>query len=415
MNLPRIASVLGGLLLAAAVGCGDRRPGAVQTPPPVVVVATPVERNITDFDIFTARTQATQSVDIKPRVTGYLVDIGFKDGDMVKKDQVLFKIDDRPYKAQLDAAKADLEFRKAALITAQATYDIGLRVQKQDKTAISEQELTKRLGSRDEAAAGVDQAKAALEKAQLYYDWCKVLSPLDGRANRHFIDIGNLITQDMSTLTNIVSLKPTWAYFDVDENTAQRYQSLVDKGEVPSARKTEIPVEMARGNEDYNIKGHIDFLSNQLDPNTGSIRLRAVFPNEDNKLLAGEFGRIRVPSSAPHKALLVVDAAIGTDQDQRYVLVLDDNNVVQARRFVDVGQLHDGLREVMRYRTETITQTDGSEKKKKVEVLKATDRIIVEGLQRVRAGTKVEPRLVDMTTLMEVQPGSKTPTTAPKK
>lgn len=424
MSLPRRVWSLGSLLfLILALGCGERHPAAVPTPPAIVLVAQPVELDgVEDYQIYTARTQAMESVDIKPRVTGYLMKIGFKDGEDVKKDQVLFEIDDRPYKAQLDAAKADAVVRQASLVKTQAEYDIGLRVQKQDKTAISEQELTKRLGARDEAKGGVDQAKAALEKAQLYYDWCKVTSPLDGRANRHFIDVGNLVSQDVSTLTNIVSLKPTWAYFDVDENTALHYQDLVAKGDVKSARKTEIPVKMALSNDVYAFDGVIDFLSNQLDPNTGSIRLRAVFPNKDERLLAGLFGRIKVPISAPHKALLVADAAIGTNQGQKFLLLVNDQNVVEYRA-VEVGQLHTiprtsppvVLREVKRYRTVEKTLPDGTQKSEQVEVLKPTDWVIVEGLQRVRPGATVKPDHVDMATMMKKSELTGKNEAAPKK
>src|SRR5262245_51278842 len=225
-----------------AAGCSEKHPELVTPPPPVVMVANPVERTVTDYQVFTARTQAVQSVDVKARVMGYLTRIMFKDGDEVKKGDVLFEIDDRPYKAALDQAKANLEFAKAALVKAQAEYDIGLAVQKQSAGAISEQEIARRLGARDESKASVDQAKAALENAQLNFDWFKVTAPISGRANRHFVDIGNLVTQNVTTLTNIVSLKPTWAYFDVDENTVRRYQEMVSKGELRPARTNKVPV-----------------------------------------------------------------------------------------------------------------------------------------------------------------------------
>jgi RND family efflux transporter MFP subunit len=241
--------------------------------------------------------------------------------------------------------------------------------------------------------------------AQLNFDWCKVTAPLSGRISRHFVDVGNLVSQDVTTLTTIVSLKPTWAYFDADQNTVTRYQGLVQKGLVKSARTSEIPVQLGLGaDQGFPISGVIDFVSNQLDPNTGSIRVRAVFPNTDGTLLAGLFGRIRVPMSAPHPALLVTDRAIGTDQGQKFVLVVNDKEVVEYRA-VDVGQLHDGLREVKRTRQLVITDPQGKEEVKEVEVLKPTDRIIVEGLQRVRPGATVAARLVEMLTLL-AEPGA---------
>jgi len=400
-----------------AVGCDEKNPRAVATPPPVVMVAYPVERTVTDYQIFTARTQAVQSVDIKARVTGYLTKINFKDGAVVKEGDVLFQIDDRPYKAALDDAKAMLEFSNASLIKAQADYDIGINVQKANKGAISVQEIDKRLGARDESKASVDKAKAQLENAQLNYDWCKVTAPISGLMSRHFVDAGNLVSQDTTLLANIVSLKPVWAYFDVDENTVRRYQKLVQQGKLKSARDGDSPVAMSlAGDQGFPINGVIDYVSNQLDPNTGSIQVRAVFPNEDGTIAAGLFGRIRVPITEPQPALLVADAAVGTNQGQRYVLVVDDKNVVDFRP-VDVGQVFDGLREVKRYRTIITPGPDGKDATEKVEALKATDRVIVDGLQRVRPGATVEPRLVDMVTQLTKPVGQpKTPpATAPKK
>lgn len=224
MNWVGIVEIRRGSLIVAALlalaGCQQKHPELVTMPPPVVMVATPVEREVTDYQIFTARTEATESVDIKARVSGYLTEILFKDGADVEKDAVLFKIDDRPYKAALDEANANVAYAKAALVEAEANYQIGMNVRKQNAAAISEQELNQRLGARDEAAASVLQAEASVESAQLNYNWCTIAAPIAGRTNRHFVDIGNLVSQDMTTLTNIVSLKPIWAYFDVDENTS---------------------------------------------------------------------------------------------------------------------------------------------------------------------------------------------------
>jgi membrane fusion protein, multidrug efflux system len=403
----RAAGTLPPLLFMAlaACGCEEKNPSAVATPPPIVQVSTPVERKgtnqVTDYQVFTARTEAVQSVDVKTRVTGYLTKILFKDGDDVKAGAVLFEIDDRPYKATLDQARAALEIAKASLTKTQAEYDIGLAVQKQEKGAISLQELTRRLGARDESRASVDKCKAELERAQLNFDWCKVTAPISGRINRHFVSAGNLVSQDATTLTNIVSIRPIWAYFDVDQNTARRYQELVARGTIKSALETQIPVQMAVGAEkNFALSGVIDFLNNQLDPGTGSIRLRAVFPNEGKApLLAGLFTRVRVPVSAPHNAFLVNELAIGTNQGQKFLLVVNDKNEVEYRE-VELGLMHDGLREV--YRTRQVVETDstGKEAIRETEVLRPTDRIIVNGLQRVRPGVTVVPKLVDMQTLL---------------
>ena len=243
--------------------------------------------------------------------------------------------------------------------------------------------------------------------AELNLSWCSVTAPIAGRIDRHFLDIGDLVTADQSVLTNIVSLKPTWAYFDVDQNTGRRYGEMVRAGKVKSARTNEIPVQMGLGDgNSFPIAGVIDFVSNQLDPNTGSIRLRAVFPNEDGSLLAGMFGRIRVPISAPHSALLVRDSAVGTKQGQKYVLVVNDQNEVDYRP-VDVGQAENGLRQVLPNRQIADTDANGKPIVRQVAALRSTDRVIVNGLQRVRPGAAVAPRLIDMLTQLSVGPAGK--------
>ncbi len=417
MNLPtktRRFRTLHVVLLAALTlglaGCEDRKPELATLPPPAVMVATPVEREVTDYQVFTVRTEAMQSVDIKARVTGYLEEIKFKDGADVKKGDVLFQIDDRPYKAALDEAKANVAYAKAALVEAEANYQIGMNVRKANPAAISEQEINQRLGARDEAAASVLQAEASVESAQLNFDWCTVAAPIDGRIDRHFVDVGNLVSQDVTSLTNIVTISPIWAYFDVDQNTALDVEKLIAAGKMKSARDTTINVALSLGQEaTFPIAGTIDFVSNQLDPNTGSLRVRAVFPNEDGVIGSGMFGRVRVPIGQAHDALLVLDEAIGTNQGQKYVLVVNDENKVEYRA-VEVGQVQDGLREVNRYRSITEPGQNNADSTRQVEVLQPSDRIIVQGLQRVRPGAPVSPQLVDMLTLMNAPaPGTKPP------
>jgi len=403
MNIARVCRKPGSWLLPAVIlvfGCNEKHPQVVEIPPPVVQVSQPVESMVTDYQVFTARTQAVQSVEIKARVTGFLTKILFKDGDEVKEGDVLFQIDDRPYKAALDLAKASVELSKAALVKAQTDYNIGVDLQKMNAAAISEQDLTRRLAARDESRAGVNQALASLENAQLNYNWCKVTAPISGRTNIHFVDVGNLVTQNVTTLTNIVSLKPTWAYFYVDENTALKLQQMVEKGKIPSEREKPSTVRMALANDTgFPYEGTLDFVSNQFDPNTGSLRVRAVFPNKTGALDAGLFGRVRVPIGGPHKALLVNDQAVGTEQGQKFVLVVNDKNQVEYRA-VDVGQVHAGLREVLRFRTITEPGPEGKEVTREVEVLKPTDWVIVGGLQRVRPGVTVKRQTVNMETLM---------------
>jgi multidrug efflux system membrane fusion protein len=408
----------------AAAGCDQKHPQAGETPLPVVLVSRPVERKgVTDYQVFTARTQAVQSVDIKSRVSGFLTKVVVNDGADVKEGDILFHIDDRPYKASLDQAKAALSHAKAsrdlaqaALVKAQADYDIGLAVQKQQTGAISDQEVVRRLGARDEAKANIEvatasigEAQASLEMAQLNFNWCKVTAPISGRSTRHLVNAGDMVSQGVTVLDNIVSRKPVWAYFNVDQNTAQQVQILIREGKIQSARKGQIPVGMTVevGNDEaFPIAGTIDYVSNQLDPNTGSIQVRAVFPNEDETLMAGLFARIRVPIAAPHDALLVNDRAIGTDQGQKFIVVVYAKNEVE-RRMVEVGQLHDGLREVYRFRTVMEPGPDGKLVARKVEVLKPTDWLVVEGLMRARSGDKVEPKHVDMQSLLPAEGDAK--------
>jgi multidrug efflux system membrane fusion protein len=440
MSIAHFRHMLSFFPLAAAIlaltGCDEKHPQVAETPPPAVEVALPVERTVTDYQVFTARTQAVMSADVKPRVTGYLTKILFKDGDMVKEGEALFQIDDRPYKAtldqakatldvakaSLDVAKAALEVAKAALVKNQADYDIGLNVKKDNPGAISDQEIVKRLGARDEAKGNIDkanssileakasiaQAAANLEMAQLNFDWCKVTAPFSGRSTRHLLNVGDVANQNVTVLVNIVSLKPTWAYINVDQNTARRVQLLIKEGKIKSPRSGEIPVSMGVGvgsDESFPIAGVIDYVSNQLDSNTGTIQVRSVYANEDETLFAGLFARIKVPVTAPHQALLINDQAIGTNQGQRYVLVVNDKNEVEYRA-VDVGQVHQGLREVMRFRTIAEPGTVGKDATKQVEVLKLTDRVIVIGMLRARPGDKVDAQLVDMQTLL-AEPSSK--------
>jgi RND family efflux transporter MFP subunit len=400
------------IMTVAASGCEEKHPKAVEMPPPVVEVSHPLDLPVTDYQIFTARTQAKESVDIKARVTGYLTGIVFKDGAEVKAGDVLFQIDDRPYKAALDQAKAALAVARAGLVKAQAEYEIGLAVKAQSAGAISDQELTKRLGARDESKANVDQAAAVLDNALLNYNWCKVTAPISGRIGRHLLDIGNLVSQDVTILANIVSLKPTWAYFNVDQGTLETVQQLVEEGKIPSERKTIVPVELGLTlDKGFPYRGTLDFVGNQLDPNTGSVRARAIFPNDSGRLDAGLFARVRVPIGARHDALLVTDRAIGTDQGQKFILVVNEKNEVESRG-VDVGQLFRGLREVPRYRLIAENDSEGNEVTRKVEVLKKTDLVIVDGLQRVRPGAKVVPRPVDMQKFQTDAPPDRKPAPA---
>jgi RND family efflux transporter MFP subunit len=334
---------------------------------------------VTDYVDFTARTAAVDSVDVKAHVWGYLQKVNFKEGDLVKKDDVLFEIDPRPYEALLNQAKAKVRQDEAQLELDEAEYQRQLTTYK--RGAGSKSDLDKATAARDVDVANIAADKALVASRQLDLDYTKVLAPVGGRVSRYVVTVGNLIQagdQNGGTLlTTIVSVDPMYAYFDVDEYTALRVRRLIREGKSDSPRDGGYPVFLGLANEEgFPHQGTINFVDNQVNPKTGTIRLRGVFPNKDQVLVPGLFGRVRTPIGRPHKALLVSDRALDTDQGQKVLYVVNDKNEV-ASRPVGVGALHDGLREI----------TDG---------LKPGERVVVTGLQQIRPGISVEPKLVDM-------------------
>jgi RND family efflux transporter MFP subunit len=373
---PRTASTAGCLLLVLlAAGCGEAPP-AVTVEPPTVTVAAPVQKTVTDHADYTGRTEAVESVDVRARVNGYLTKINFEPGREVKKDAVLFVIDERPYRATLEQAESQVR-----LAEAQARYAVA-EVKRNEplvaRNVTSQEEFNKLVANRDVANAQVDTAKAAVDTAKLNLGFCQVLSPIDGRISRNNITVGNLVVTDTTLLTSIVSQDPMQVYFDVDEATILRIQALIRAGKFRSARRhDDVPVAVGLANEpgQYPHQGRIDFVDNRVDPSTGTLKLRAVLPNptvanEDRVFGAGLFVRVRLPLGEPHPALLISERAVGTDQGQKFVYVVNDKNEV-ALQPVTLGQAHDGLRVV----------ADG---------LKGGERVIVTGLQRVRPGAAVK-------------------------
>jgi multidrug efflux system membrane fusion protein len=323
-------------------------------------------------------------VDIRPRVTGYLVKMPFREGADVKEGDVLFEIDERPYKATLDQARGEVERQKASLVKAQADYDIALAIQKENPKAISQQELAKRLGARDEAAGQLKANVAAEERAKLNYDWCKVTSPISGQVSKYYLTLGNLATQDATVLTTVVSHDPMYAYFDMDERTMLYIlRKIIGQAKEDALATKQVPVLMGLADEEgFPHKGYVDFANNKVDPSTGTITVRGVFANpvlenSHRRLLRpGMFVRIRLPLGQPHPALLVAERALQSDQGQKYLLVIeqlsaDGKGVVRYRR-VKTGPLQDdGLRVI-----------ESGE-------LKESDWVITRGLQMVRPKMEV--------------------------
>jgi multidrug efflux system membrane fusion protein len=315
----------------------------------VVPVSKPVQRQVTDFVDFTGRTDAVNTVNIVPRVTGYLVKMPFTEGSLVKEGDLLFEVDPRPYKAQLDQAEGQVKLYQAQLDLAKATLGRDLAISK-TPGAVSPQQLDQDRAAVAQAEASVQAAKASLEVYKLNLSFCRVTSPIDGMVARYYLTLGNLVNQDQTLLTTVVSLDPIYAYFDVDEPTLVQIRQAVAEGKIKLSQKEKLPVFMGlQGEQGYPQRGTINFVNNQVNPATGSIAVRGVFPNPVLKgtvrlLSPGMFVRIHLPIGEPHPALLVVDRAIASDQGMKYVYVIDAQRKARYRR-VTTGPLQpDGLR-----------------------------------------------------------------------
>ena len=364
------------LLAALAAGCG--KPSQPQAPPlPTVTVAPVLQRDVVTHDEFTGRLEAVDSVEIRPRVSGYLQEVRFRSGQLVKKGDVLFVIDPRTRQAALDRSEAEL-----AQATAQA--EIAERDAKRadrliaEKT-ISPEEADQRIWGQKQAAAALLAAKAARESARLELEFCEVKSPIDGRVSRALVTVGNNVSgvDGFTTLmTTVVSVDPIYAYSAVDETSLLKLQGLLREGKLPVDAQGRVTVEMRLASETgYPHKGYLESLDNRVDAATGSIALRTVFPNPDGSLLPGLYSRVSVPGSASQPLLLIDETAIGTDQNQRFVLMVSPTNTVEYRP-VQLGGAVDGKR---------IVRTG----------LKAGENIIVNGLMQVRPGMPVNVMTAD--------------------
>jgi RND family efflux transporter MFP subunit len=371
-------STLRNWLLALAglgiFGCGQK--SATQPPPPpTVTVAKPVKKEIVEWLYFTAQTQAVNTVSITPRVTGYIDNITFKEGDIVHFGDLLFVIDPRPYQATLDQAKAQLQQAQAQ----QKLNDANL-ARANDllaKKVIAQQDYDTTAAQKYVGEAQVVASQAAVESAQLNLDFTQIRSPIHGRIGVQLVNRGNLVQANATQLTTIVSIDPIYAYFYVDERSVLRYQEAVAAGKLPSAYQATLPVWLQLENErGYPHQGVIDFVNNSFDPATGTLQLRGRFPNLDGFLLPGAFGSVRVAGSPKYEAVLVADRAIGSDQDQKYVVVVQPNGLTKYQK-VEPGPIVDGLR---------VIQSG----------LQGDESIVVEGIGKVRPNTKVSAEQTDM-------------------
>lgn len=362
--------LLGGLpWLLAGTGCRGRPPDP--PPLPAVTVAAVPEQEVSDWDEFTGRLQAVDAVEIRPRVSGYIRRVTFAEGKEVRAGEVLFEIDPRPYQADLARAEAQLEQARTA--AGLAVKELARAHRLVGVQAVSREEFDSRVSAEAQARAAVRAAEAAVATARLNLEWTRVRSPIAGRMGRAEVTPGDLVEAGppaATLLTTVVSLDPIYAYFESDEQTYLKYAALARDGVGPGARGERGRVYLGLANEDgFPHQGQVDFVDNQLNPAAGTIRLRGVFPNRDRLFTPGLFARIKLEGGARYRATLVLDRAIGTDQDKKFVLVLRPDSTLEYRP-VRLGRLVDGLRVV----------PSG---------LKPGERVVINGLQRVRPGMKV--------------------------
>ncbi|WP_186198940.1 efflux RND transporter periplasmic adaptor subunit [Burkholderia gladioli] len=379
LRTPRSRIAAAALAVVVAVGGGAfgvirasaSAPQNAAPPLQEVDVANVLSKTITDWQTYSGRLEAIERVDVRPLVSGTIVSVNFKDGALVKKGDVLFVIDPRPYQAEVDRTAAQLAAAQARDGYAQTDWQRAQRLI--GDNAIAKRDYDEKQNAARESAANVKAAAAALEAARINLGYTRIVAPFTGRASRAEITLGNVVSAGASAapLTTLVSVSPIYASFDADEQTYLRYI-----GNQRDGRK--VPVDLGLANESgYSRNGVIDSVDNRLDTSSGTIRVRARFDNADGTLVPGLYARVKVDGSAPHPALLVDDAAINTDQDKKFVFVVDAQGKV-AYREVRIGSLHGNQRVIA-----------GG--------LQASDRVVVNGTQRVRPGEQVKVHMVPMT------------------
>jgi RND family efflux transporter MFP subunit len=366
----------------ALVGC-EKEQSKLVLKAPEVTVATPIEQEVVEALTFTGTTQAIETVDIRARVKGFLDKILFEPSGKVTKDQLLFVIDPRQYQAAVDQAKADLDAKKAQLeFTA---YEVKRLEELAKKDVAAQYELVQAVSRRDDTLAAIAAAEAALKNAQLNLEYTQVKSPINGRISRNLVDAGNLVGEGGNTLlATVVQDNPIYSYFSISERdylTLKRKFGMKKNAAMDQVGSKKIaPAFLGLFDEQgFPHAGHVDYADPMVDSNTGTLQVRAVFPNDDGLLIAGLFVRIQIPIER-HRAILVPDVALGADQSGRYLLIVNDKNQVEYRP-VKIGTLFDRMRVI----------TQGISK---------TDRVIVNGIQRARPGSLVTPMQINLSSLM---------------
>lgn len=377
-------SALVAMLLSPLAGCGENKSAnsaPPAPPPPAVTVAKPVQRDVTDYDEYVGRFSAVDYIEVRAQVSGYLQSIAFTDGQLVKKGDPLFIIDPRPFQAALDQANGALGQARANLAFADADLKRGESLPR--GTVITQQTYDQRVQAKSVAMANVAAQEAAIRQAELNLQFTNLTAPVSGRIGDRRVAAGNLVIGGSSAsttlLATITTVDPIRFDFTMDEASYLRYLHVAGGNGAASAanRGLKLPVQMKLIDEDkFSREGHVDFVDNALDISSGTIRARAVFANPDARLTPGMFGRIRVAGAPPASALLVPDAAIGTEQVRKFVYVLGPDNVVTPK-YVTIGAVADGLRVV-------------------ASGLSPDDLVVTEGLMRIRPGAKVTPQQTDI-------------------
>jgi RND family efflux transporter MFP subunit len=364
------------LLLIALVGCGEDKappePGA-----PEVQVSVPLSDTITNYEVFTGRTQALNAVDLRCRVTGFLAEAPFKQGEDVKKGDVLFVIQQKPFEESLRQARATRDQQRATLLLNESLYKRHLALRNQN--AMSQEDFQQTQAARDTSRAALEAAEAATAIAAQNLDWCVVRAPFDGRISRRLVDPGNDVIADNTILASLVEVDKLYAYFDVDERTLLQINHLLPRGKVPANAARTLPLMLGLANESpeqFSHQGVLDILDNKVDVNSGTLRMWGIFENSEYDLKPGMFIRVRMGIGEPRQALFVAESALGSDQGRKFLYVVDgDNHIVYKP--VTVGQRKQGL----------IAIENG---------LKGDERVVINGIQRVRPNMEVIPETVTM-------------------
>ncbi|MGD8564461.1 MAG: efflux RND transporter periplasmic adaptor subunit [Desulfarculaceae bacterium] len=360
------------VLLALGVSACDSKKAQYAPPPdPQVTVSLPAQRDVINYAEYTGNTEAVESVEIRARVEGFLQSVNFRPSTMVKKGDLLFVIDPRSFEAQLNQAKADLAVAQANLKLAKATLTRKENAFKD--RAVSEVAVIEAQAEKSKAEANVDAAKAAIEVARINLSYTKVVSPISGRVGRSLVDIGNLVGAGEATLlTTVVNDDPIYAYFNVSERDILHYTKMERMNKGPLREEERDSIAMGLSNEKgFPHQGKVDYIDNKVDTRTGTIQVRAVFPNQDHIIYGGLFVRVRVPLRRMKGALLVSNRALGSDQGGHYLFVVNQKGEVEYRK-IQIGPLQDdGMRVIL-------------------EGIKPEDKVIIKGIQRVRPGMKVK-------------------------